>query len=133
MAAGTKRACGPMPQHRSGDSFDSPQQPRHKAPTVIARTISLDLKGDGWRRFWHFGSAKAAEKHYAKLIVDETTPLIDDLIADVFNPGVDATRAVIATFADDQSKFCGALLDRLGGSFPTDCAAMRSFWSRMAT
>lgn len=119
---------------RTGDSFDFPEQPLHKAPTVLARTISLDLKGDWWRRFWRFGSAKTAEKRYARLILDETTPLIDDLIRNFFDPAVDATREVISTFSDDQGKFCQALLDRLRGvgadpdatpSDKDDLAAMR--------
>ena len=98
---------------RAGESFEFPEQPQHKVPTVLARTISLDLKGDWWRRFWRFGSAKAAENRYIKLIVDETTPLVDDLIRDFFDPAVDATRAVVTQFADDQSRFCQALLARL--------------------
>ncbi|GGG63668.1 dynamin family protein [Salipiger pallidus] len=96
---------------RDSGSVDFPEQPQHKAPTVLARTLSLDLEGPWWRRFWKFGHRKAAAKRYRALIEAEIAPLIDDLLTQVFDPAVQATREVIETFAMDQGAFARAVLD----------------------
>lgn len=107
---------------RNAASIDFPEQKQHAAPTVLARTLSLDLNGSWWARIWdtgltgrflRFGSAKKIEKKYRAMIVDETQPLIDNLLSDFFDPAVAATRDIITSFALDQSRFCEALLERL--------------------
>ncbi len=97
---------------REGSGIDFPEQPQHKAPTVLARTLSLDLQGPWWRKFWRFGGKKAAENRYRELIVAETTPLIDDLLNDFFDPATANTREIIEDFAMDQASFCKAILER---------------------
>ncbi|WP_238367453.1 dynamin family protein [Mesobacterium pallidum] len=110
---------------RDGDKIEFPEQPVHQAPTVLARTLSLDLDGGWWQKIWsvagsrrlmRIGAAKKVEKKYRTMIIDETTPLIDDLITQFYDPAVDATRDIITTFALDQGKFCEAMLERISRS-----------------
>jgi hypothetical protein len=96
---------------RDTATVDFPMQPQHNAPTVIARTLSLDLEGPWWRKFWTFGSKRAAEKRYRALIVAETTPLIDDLVQQFFDPAVERSRDIVQTFARDQEAFALAILE----------------------
>ncbi|QDC08584.1 hypothetical protein FHY55_04720 [Oceanicola sp. D3] len=97
---------------REGSSIEFPSQPQHKSPTVLARTLSLDLQGPWWRKYWRFGGSKAAEKRYSDVIISETTPLIEDLINDFFDPAVERTREVVEDFAMKQGNFCKAILER---------------------
>ena len=96
---------------RKGTAIEFPQQPQHQAPTILARTLSLDLGVPWWRRFWRFGRKAAAETRYRKLLVSETTPLIDDLIAGYFDTAVERTRTVIADYATDQANFVAAICE----------------------
>ena len=96
---------------REGSTVDFPEQPQHKAPTVLARTLSLDLEGPWWRKFWKFGGRKAAEKRYRGLIEAEVAPLIDDLIEGFYDPAVLRTRDIVETFAMDQGAFARAILE----------------------
>ncbi len=90
-------------------SVTFPEQPQHRAPTVLAKTISLDLEGRWWRRFWHFGGK--IDERYRELVIAETTPLIDELLTGFFDPAVDRTRDVIVDFAADRAKFVHAILE----------------------
>ncbi|CUH75577.1 dynamin family protein [Tropicibacter naphthalenivorans] len=94
---------------RDAHSIDFPEQPQHKAPTVLARTLSLDLQGPWWRKFWRFGARGAAEKRYRAVILAETTPLVDDLLTDVFDPAVARTREIIEVFAREQAGYVRAI------------------------
>ncbi|WP_425074891.1 dynamin family protein [Sagittula sp. S175] len=96
---------------RDSATIEFPEQPQHKAPTVLARTLSLDLEGPWWRKFWKFGSKRAAEKRYAAMIEAEIAPLIDELITGFFDPAVQRTRDIVETFAMDQTAFARAILD----------------------
>ncbi|NPD14376.1 hypothetical protein HOY34_04075 [Xinfangfangia sp. D13-10-4-6] len=107
---------------RNAASIDFPEQKQHAAPTILARTLSLDLNGIWWQRIWdtgltgrflRFGNAKKIEKKYRALIIDETQPLIDHLLADFFDPAIAATRDIVTAFTLDQTRFCEALLERL--------------------
>ena len=94
-------------------AIEFPQQPQHNTPTVLARTLSLDLQGSWWRKFWRFGASRAAEKRYKSLIIAETTPLIDDLITDFFDPATQKTREAVREFTARQGAFCAAILERM--------------------
>ncbi|KEO56398.1 dynamin family protein [Thioclava pacifica] len=89
-----------------------PEQPVHRAPTVLARMISLDMQGAWWRKYWRFNRKKAAETRYREVIMAETTPLIDDLIIGFFDPAIARSREIIEGFALDQGKFCDAVRAR---------------------
>ena len=96
---------------QDGSAVDFPEQPQHRAPTVLARTLTLDLQGAWWRKFWRFRSRKQAEKRYRALIVAETTPLIEELLTGYFDPAAARTRDVVQEFLDDQGRFATAILD----------------------
>jgi hypothetical protein len=123
---------------RKGDAIEFPEQPQALAPTVLARTLSLDLSGSWWQRIWltrrsrflRFGGNKTVEKKYRALIVDETTPLINDLLNEYFDPAVAATRDIITTFALDQAKFCEALIERLSEESTQMQTSERTFAER---
>jgi hypothetical protein len=110
---------------REGNSIEFPEQPQHKAPTVLARTLSLDLQGPWWRKYWRFGGKNAAEKRYKGVIEAETTPLIDDLINDFFDPTIARTREIVEAFTMDQGNFCKAILERYHQEGDDDRAAER--------
>ncbi|MBJ2150119.1 dynamin family protein [Paracoccus sp. IB05] len=125
--------------YRNAASIDFPEQQQHSAPTVLARTLSLDLQGTWWHRIWdtgatgrlagrflRFGQAKKVEKKYRALIIEETQPLIDNLLTDFFDPAVAATREIVTGFALDQSRFCEALLERLHEKGPDENKAGQS-------
>lgn len=100
---------------RDGGTVDFPEQPAEKPPTILARTLSLDLQGPWWRKYWRFGAVSKARKRYEAVILAETSPLIDDLINDVFDPAVERTRAIVDAFAMDQARFCKAVFERSKG------------------
>lgn len=108
---------------RDGGSVDFPEQPQHRAPTVLARILSLDLQRPWWRKYWRFGASDAAKTRYKALIEAETAPLIDELIDDFFDPAVLRTRDIVETFAMNQGNFCKAIHARLNsgsGQGPDD-------------
>ncbi|WP_168193132.1 dynamin family protein [Rhodophyticola sp. CCM32] len=96
---------------REGDSIEFPEQAQHKPPTVIARTMTLDLQGSWWRKYWRIGRKSAAEKRYRTVIEAETNPLIEDLISSFFEPTVQRTRAIVEEFSDQQGAFCHAIVE----------------------
>lgn len=122
---------------REGNSIEFPEQPQHKAPTVIARTLSLDLKSSWWRKHWKFGRKNAAIKRYRTAIEADTAPLIDDLITGFFDPAVEGTRAVIESFAFEQGEFCKAILEHASSTQTEDSAesdrkSRQSYLSRLS-
>lgn len=93
--------------------IDFPTQPLHTAPTALARTVTLDLEGGWWRRYFRNGSRSSVENRYRKLIEAETAPLIDRLVSDHFNAAVEETWSVIDDYVTDQSKLVQALCQSL--------------------
>ncbi|MBF9036224.1 hypothetical protein HKCCE2091_18420 [Rhodobacterales bacterium HKCCE2091] len=96
---------------REGSSIEFPEQAQHKAPTVLARTMTLDLQGSWWRKYWRFGRKTSAAARYQAVIEAEAQPLIEDLIRDYFEPAVDRTRLIVEVFARDQGAFCNAIIE----------------------
>ena len=107
--------AGDLGLHPDLESIEFPEHPQHRAPTALGQTMSLDLQGPWWRKFWRFGSRRAAAKRYRALILDETAPLVETLLSDFFDEAAANTRKLVVTFADDQAAFLGALLDCLAG------------------
>lgn len=90
---------------------DFPSQPVHKPPTGLAKTLSLDLDGGWWRKFWGVGRKKAAEKRYKHLIEAETNPLIDMMLSDYFDPAIEETWKIVEQYLADQKSFVDAMID----------------------
>ena len=105
---------------RKGASIEFPQQPQHQSPTVLARTLSLDLGGSWWKRFWRFGRKDTEEARYREILLAETTPLIDDLLNGFFEPAVERTRAIVRDFANDQGRFVAAICECAGNNGDTN-------------
>jgi hypothetical protein len=59
------------------------------------------------------------------VIEAETTPLIDDLINDFFDPTIARTREIVEAFTMDQGNFCKAILERYHQEGDDDRAAER--------
>lgn len=92
-------------------AVEFPQQPTHKPPTALAKTLSLDLQGNWWRRFWRFGSRNRAEKRYRNLIEAEIAPVIEAVLSDHYDEAVTNSRHIVVEFYGDQKRFVEAILD----------------------
>ena len=88
-----------------------PQQPQHKPPTALARTLSLDLQSSWWRRFWRVGGKNRAETRYRSLIDAEIAPVIEEVLSGHFDEAVENSRKIVTDFLGDQCRFVEALLD----------------------
>lgn len=93
------------------EAVEYPEPPEMRSPTNLARTLSLDLHGPWWRKFWRFGARQAAQKRYKTVIEEETTPLVVELLGDFFDPLAARTRNVVEAFAADQARFIGAVVE----------------------
>ena len=101
-------------------SVEFPQQPQHKPPTALAKTLSLDLQGSWWRRFWKLGGQNRAETRYRTLIESEIAPVIDEVLSGHFDEAVANSRKIVEDFFDDQSRFVEAILEVGEDEQPTD-------------
>lgn len=97
--------------HHDSVSAEFPNQSQHKAPTALAKTLSLDLQGGWWRRFWRLGGKTRAETRYRSLIETEVTPLMEEVLNDFFDEAVANTRSIIVDYFDDQASFVGAIVE----------------------
>lgn len=88
-----------------------PNQPQHNAPTALAKTLSLDLQGSWWRKFWKVGGKNRAKTRYSGLIEAEVSPIIEELLNDFFDGAADSTRAIVANYIGDQTRFIDAIVD----------------------
>lgn len=96
-----------------------PTQPVHKPPTGLAKTLSLDLDGGWWRKFWGSGRKKAAEKRYKHLIEAETSPLLEMMLDEYFDPAIEETWKIVELYLADQKGFVGAMIDAcMSGEMP---------------
>ena len=95
-------------------AVEFPQQPQHRPPTALAKTLSLDLHVGWWRKFWRFGSKNRAENRYRGLIEAEVAPLIEELLTEYYDEAARNTRDIVAEFYGDQRQFVDAILDTLG-------------------
>lgn len=92
-------------------SLEFPQQPQHKPPTALAKTLSLDLQGSWWRRFWRLGGKNRAEKRYRGLIEAEIAPVIEEVLSGHFDEAVQNSSLIVENFFSDQSRFVEAILE----------------------
>ncbi len=95
-------------------AVEFPQQPQHRPPAGLAKTLSLDLHVGWWRRFWRLGSKNRAETRYRGVIEAEVRPLIDELLTDYFDEAAGNTRKIVVDFYGDQRRFVDAILETLG-------------------
>ncbi len=82
----------------SGDTAPTiapPPMPQPDPPVVLGQTIALDLQGNWWSRFWRRRRGyRACANDFAKLIQEETQPMIERLLTENAEP---FEKALIAT------------------------------------
>lgn len=103
-----------------------PSQPIHRDPTGLAKTLTLDLEGHWWRKFWSFGPRRqAAEKRYLEMMEAEIEPLVSMMLDEYFDEAVETTRKLLETYLADQNRLIGALIDTVeSGKLPTGSMAL---------
>ncbi|WP_371171509.1 dynamin family protein [Aliiroseovarius sp. 2305UL8-7] len=93
------------------DSPEMPAVPDARAPTVLAKTLSLDLNGKWWQRIWGLGAKQRIRKKYSGIIHSETNELARELVDDFFNEHVGHVRSIVEEYTFDQTKFATTIMD----------------------
>ncbi|MGV6847874.1 MAG: dynamin family protein [Marinibacterium sp.] len=84
-------------------SLEPPPTPPTLAPVVLGQTIALDLSGNWWTRFWRKRRGyQAFVDDFAKLIHEETAPIIDALKMDNADAFEHTMREQLRDFIDSQ-------------------------------
>jgi len=92
-------------------SDEMPLLPIFKTPSSLSQTISLDLNGSWWGRFWKFDVRKRVQKKYQDALIAETSSLIQDVMSNHFDPYASEVVEVIEDHVADQTTFIEAILD----------------------
>ncbi|WP_417207234.1 dynamin family protein [Antarctobacter sp.] len=84
-------------------SIAPPPLPAVPAPISLGQTIALDLRGSWWARFWRRQRGyEAFSEDFARLIHEETKPVVDTLHHQCAAPFTDAVRRTLADFIQGQ-------------------------------
>ncbi len=95
-----------------------PPMPQPDPPVVLGQTIALDLQGNWWSRFWRRRRGyRACANDFAKLIQEETQPMIERLLAENAAP---FEKALIATLDEFLAANRKVILDMVGTAAPDD-------------
>lgn len=80
-----------------------PPLPAALPPVALGQTIALDLRGSWWSRFWRRKRGfQALADDFARLIHEETGPVVATLRQDCAEPHIEALRAALAEFIQAQ-------------------------------
>lgn len=83
----------------TGTGLEAPPLPPAPAPVSLGQTIALDLRGSWWTRFWRRRrSRKSLSDEFARLIHEETVPIVDALRRDCADPYVESLRDALSGF-----------------------------------
>ncbi|SNS93278.1 dynamin family protein [Antarctobacter heliothermus] len=86
-----------------GPSIAPPPLPAVPAPISLGQTIALDLRGSWWARFWRRQRGyEAFSEDFARLIHEETRPVVDTLHHQCAAPFAQALRQTLADFVQGQ-------------------------------
>lgn len=89
-----------------------PPLPAALPPVALGQTIALDLRGSWWSRFWRRRRGfQALADDFARLIHEETGPVVDALRHDCADPYVEALRRTVADFTQAQRDIVLGLAD----------------------
>lgn len=91
---------------------NTPILPAARAPANLAKTLSLDLGTSWWQRFWKFGQQARLRKRYGDAIINETTPIIEEILSAHFDVHAERVKRYVVDFVDDQAHFLEELLDQ---------------------
>ncbi|MGP6088941.1 dynamin family protein [Antarctobacter jejuensis] len=95
-----RHAFGLSPEVRS---IAPPPLPTAPAPVNLGQTIALDLRGGWWSRFWRRQRGyEAFSQDFARLIHEETKPVVDTLHHQSAAPYSRAMRTALAEFIQGQ-------------------------------
>jgi len=98
-----------------GEDFalDPPEVPRINPPVAIAQTIALDIKGTWWRRWWlKRRGYRSFAKEFYRMIMEETSPMVDDLRRDYAETIRDNLLATVDAFLGEQREILVALAEK---------------------
>ena len=81
----------------------APQLPTSPPPVALGQTIALDLRGSWWTRFWRRRKGyEALRDDFARLIDEETAPMVADLIQTNGRGYLDAIENTLSAFIAEQ-------------------------------
>lgn len=109
-----------------GPKLLAPPLPGPPAPVGIGQTIALDLRGGWWSRFWRRRRGyEAFADDFAKLIHEETRPVVDALWRDCAEPHRENLRMALTDFIQAQREIilgtaCASGLDPVISVAPQD-------------
>lgn len=86
-----------------GPAIAPPPLPAVPAPISLGQTIALDLRGSWWARFWRRQRGyQAFSEDFARLIHEETKPVVETLHQQCAVPYTQALRQTLADFIQGQ-------------------------------
>lgn len=86
-----------------GPTIAPPPLPAAPAPISLGQTIALDLQGSWWARFWRRQRGyEAFSEDFARLIHEETKPVVDTLHHQCAAPYSEALRRTLSDFMQGQ-------------------------------
>ncbi|CAM9926384.1 unnamed protein product, partial [Chrysoparadoxa australica] len=86
-----------------GPAIAPPPLPTVPAPIGLGQTIALDLRGSWWARFWRRQRGyEAFSEDFARLIHEETKPVVETLHQQCAAPHTQAMRQTLSDFMQGQ-------------------------------
>lgn len=86
-----------------GPAIAPPPLPAVPAPIGLGQTIALDLRGSWWARFWRRQRGyEAFSEDFARLIHEETKPVVETLHQQCAAPHAQAMRQTLSDFMQGQ-------------------------------
>ena len=86
-----------------GPKITAPPVPGAQAPVGLGQTIALDLRGSWWMRFWRRRRGyDAFADDFAKLIHEETVPIVQALHRECAEPYTETLRRALVEFVQAQ-------------------------------
>ncbi len=105
-----------------------PPLPQVPAPVVLGQTIALDVRGSWWTRFWRRRRGyDAMVSDFAKLIYEETGPMVTALVAQNADPFETALKATLSEFITSQRALFAEIAQ--GASAPHHGASPTDHWA----
>ncbi len=119
-----RHAFGLSPEVRS---IAPPPLPTAPAPVNLGQTIALDLRGGWWTRFWRRQRGyEAFSEEFARLIHEETKPVVDILHHQSAAPFSRTVRTALSEFIQGQRDIILGLVDQAATPPPAQPSRSRN-------
>lgn len=119
-----RHAFGLSPEVRS---IAPPPLPTALAPVNLGQTIALDLRGGWWTRFWRRQRGyEAFSEDFARLIHEETQPVVDTLHRQSATPFTNSLSTALAEFIAGQRQIILGLANHASTSAPAHSSQTRT-------